>query len=238
MPSFASIFTAIAYLMAVASAMPASNVVRDECNAGTSYYQCGNYKGCYATDPCVLPPSPSTPTEGQCTGTATTVIPEVLYNIYPEHGDLAANEVSGAHLESYDDASQVEQVVVFRGIPAEAKECKFGWRQGERIERSFVITGEHGLAKVKQLPGLPEDDITFNSVKSFDDAAKEIGAVDFTNWHTLGPFIHPTGNIDCAETVYIKLNLKDGEGNTQVFLEQNDENGFYVSYSLAERCGG
>ncbi|KAM6508355.1 hypothetical protein FALCPG4_018228 [Fusarium falciforme] len=51
-----------------------------------------------------------------------------IYNIFPKHPDVAQDAVSGVRLESFDKASQVEQVIVFSGIPAGAKTCRFGWK--------------------------------------------------------------------------------------------------------------
>jgi len=242
MHSFTGIFTtSLTFLLAVASAMPANNVARQhftDCEAGTAYFKCGEHNGCFAADPCsATPVGASTPdtTTGQCpTGSdAAELVPSALYDIFPKHPDLVKGTVSGVHVEAYDDASQVEQVLVFTGIPAEAKECRFGWKQGERIERVFVIDGANALSQVRQLSGFPEgnQDVSFNSIRPFADAGKDIGSVDFTNWQTSGATTHDGGSVNCAEAMYFKVSLKDPKSNTQLYLTQNQDNGFYVSYT-------
>ncbi|PKS11128.1 hypothetical protein jhhlp_002889 [Lomentospora prolificans] len=236
MPSFSTALTSFACLMAVATAMPATNVARQldtDCSPGTSYFQCGDYDGCYAKDPCVAAPDP---THGQCPeGSAVAeVLPKALYNIFPEHADLAKDAVTGVHLETYSDKSQIEQVVAFTGIPSSAKSCSFNWRQGERIERAFVINGQSGLAGVTRLSGFPAEgeDVSYNSIKEFAEAGTDLGGVDFTNWDSVeGATAHTAGNVDCAENMYFKLHLRDAKGNTKLYLGQDQDNGLYVTYT-------
>ncbi|RMJ20089.1 hypothetical protein BHE90_008930 [Fusarium euwallaceae] len=156
--------------------------------------------------------------------------PAANYNVFPKYPDLAKNAL-GFHLETYNNASQVEQVVVFKGIPANAKDCSVGWDQGERISRTFIVKGGDALAGVRQLSGFPEGAVTYNSVQPFDNAEKDVGGADFTNWDDLAPQGHLTGGIDCAETLYLKVALRNPDGNTKVFLGQDDTNGLHITYS-------
>ncbi|KAJ3548134.1 hypothetical protein NM208_g1160 [Fusarium decemcellulare] len=242
MPSLSNIITSLTCLVAVVNAMPASRVARQhhtDCETGKYYFSCGKYNGCYAKDPCVLPPTSKTETPGstdsECpAGTqGARLAPSAIYEVFPKHPSLAKDTVSAVHLETYDNASQVEQVLVFSGIPTEAKSCSFGWSQGERIDRTFIAKGSNGLANIRQLSGLPKEgaDVTYNAIKPFDDAEESLGSADFTNWDDLGPNPHGAGSFNCAETVYFKVALTNADGNTQVYLGQDKDNGYQVTYS-------
>ncbi|KAF4461533.1 hypothetical protein FALBO_11673 [Fusarium albosuccineum] len=159
----------------------------------------------------------------------TRLEPSGLYNIFPESPDLSKDSL-GFHLETYNNASQVEQVLVFSGIPAGAKTCSVGWDQGERIERVFIVKGGNALAGVKQLSGFPDNEVTYNTIKPFADG-EEFGGADFTNWDDLPAQGHNIGSVDCAETLYLKVALRDKNGNTKVFLNQDKTNGLAITYS-------
>ncbi|KAF4981733.1 hypothetical protein FZEAL_2535 [Fusarium zealandicum] len=207
MPSVASIFTSMACLVAVTIAMPAASPTL---STGTT------------------PDS----TQGKCpSGSATTRRgPSAMHNIFPKHPSLAKDSL-GFHLETYSNASQVEQVVAFTGIPAEAKDCSFGWDQGDRIQRVFVVKGGDALSGVRQLSGFPDKAITYDTIMPFDTSTKDIGGLDMTNWDDLEPQGHITGGVDCAEALYFKIALRNGNGNTKVFLGQDESNGVYITYS-------
>ncbi|KAJ4258232.1 hypothetical protein NW762_008381 [Fusarium torreyae] len=247
MPSITKMIT-LAFLATAASAMPA-NVARQhstDCEKGTSYFACGPNKGCFDHDPCKETPTPAsgkTPdhtTEAKPSTTTTaaskvnTITPEAIYDIYPGHPDYSKKAVHGVHLESYDDKSQVEQVIVYKGIPAGATNCGFGWVQAERHERTFLVKNSNALAGIRQLSGIPKDgkDVSYNSIKPFDDAEKELGAPDFSFWDTFDADSHGAGGIKCAETLYFKAGFRNPKGDTQVYLEQDDKNGWILTYDL------
>ncbi|KAF4964597.1 hypothetical protein FSARC_7503 [Fusarium sarcochroum] len=247
MPSITNIIT-LAFLATAASAMPA-NVARQhstDCEKDTSYFACGPYNGCFDHDPCV---EPYTPTSGETpdhtkeakpstTTTAAskvnTITPEVIYDIYPEHPDYSKKPVHGVHIETYNNKSQVEQAIVYKGIPAGAKNCGFGWMQGDRHGRTFLVKNGNALAGIRQLSGFPKDgeDVSYNSIKPFDDAEKELGANDFSNWDTADAQPHGAGSVKCAETLYFKAGFRNPEGDSQVYLEQDDKNGWVITYNL------
>ncbi|KAF4972083.1 hypothetical protein FZEAL_9677 [Fusarium zealandicum] len=243
MPSFANLITSLACLVAATTAIPTSIVARQhhtDCTvAGEYYYACGPHKGCFAKDPCSSTATPTTKPiahapQGECpTGTGiATHLPSALYDIFPEHPALSREPVSAVHMESYDNTSQVEQVIVFSGIPADAKYCGFGWKQGERIERVFLIDGVDALVEIKQLSGFPAEGttVTYDSIKPFDDSETTSGA-DFTNWDDITPATHGSGTFDCAETMYFKTALKHKDGNTKLYLGQDENNGYHLTYT-------
>ena len=172
-------------------------------------------------------------TQGECVALAkgTNHAPSAKYNVFPGAPDVG-KESLGFHVETFQNASQVEQILVFSDIPAGTKNCQIGWQQGSRVERVFIVRGGDALAGVRLLSGFPhKSSVTYNSVKPFVDAGKDVGAADFTNWDDLPPQGHLVGDVDCAETMYLLFALRNSNGNTKVFLNQDDENGVYVSYN-------
>ncbi|KAF4454246.1 hypothetical protein F53441_3246 [Fusarium austroafricanum] len=175
--------------------------------------------------PTALPRAAKCPSTGKA-----SVEPSALYNIFPKAPDASKKSI-GFNVETYNNASQVEQVLAFTDIPAGAKSCSVGWKQGKLPERLFIAKGGDALTEIKQLSGVPDKSVTYASVKKFDTAKDTIGAADFTNWDTLPAQGHIIGSIDCKSTIYLKAALRNPDGNTKVFLEQNDQNGLYIEYS-------
>ncbi|KAK7409403.1 hypothetical protein QQX98_008412 [Neonectria punicea] len=199
MPSFASVLTSMACLLAVSNALPHATP--------------------RAASKCPAP------------GEQARHAPSNLYNIFPKAPDVAKDSL-GFHLETYQNASRVEQVLVFTGIPANAKSCSVGWDQGDRTERVFIVKGGDALTGVKQLSGFPDNNkVTYNTIKPFDTAENDLGGADFTNWDDLEPQGHTVGAIDCTDSIYLKAALRNPNGNTKVFLNQDDDNGVYISYT-------
>ena len=159
------------------------------------------------------------------------VEPSALYNVYPGSPDVAKKS-PGFHIETYNNASQVEQLLVFNDIPAEAKSCSVGWAQGERPERIFIVKGGDGLTSVKQLFGFPDaKNVNYNTAKEFATLDGSVGAADFTDWDDLPAQEHIIGSIDCKSSIYLKAALRNPDGNTKVFLDQNSKNGLYIEHS-------
>ncbi|KAF5027618.1 hypothetical protein F66182_289 [Fusarium sp. NRRL 66182] len=156
--------------------------------------------------------------------------PSALYNVYPGAPNLS-KESLGFHVETWGNASQVEQLLVFNDIPAIAKDCTVSWRQGNRLERVFIVKGGDALTEVRELSGFPDSPVTYSTAKTFDTADEAIGAADFTNWDDLEPQGHIIGAVDCKSTIYFKAALRNPGGNSKVFLEQNSQNGIHIEYS-------
>jgi hypothetical protein len=236
MPSLASIVASAVVLAAATSAVPTQH-----CAPGTSWFSCGHYAGCFDADPCIAAPSPTPSSSSSSpvlaaacpTGTASIdIAPAAIHDIFPERPSHARGPVSGIHLETFSNASQVEQAVVFTGIPAAAKSCAVGWKQAGRLERVFVFRGSDGVTGVRQLSGFPFDGerVTHDSLKHFD-TADELGALDFANWDETGAAGHVGATVDCAESMYFKFALRNVESETRVFLGQDDVNGWVISYT-------
>ncbi|KAM0186134.1 hypothetical protein ACHAPI_011872 [Fusarium lateritium] len=159
-------------------------------------------------------------------------VPSALHNVFPEAPDLTRNSKT-FQVEAWNNASQVEQILIFNDIPINARDCSVRWRQGNRIDRLFICKGVDAVARVKQLSQIPQlHPITFNSIQSFDHGNEDIGAADFGDWDDLESWDHIVGSIDCSENIFLKAALRDVRESTKIVLDQNDQNGFYITYSI------
>ena len=158
-----------------------------------------------------------------------------MYNIYPQAPDLSRDPVAGIYLEAFKDKSQLEQVAIFRGIPADATNCSLGWSQDTKENRVFVLKGSSGLTRIRQLSGIPsdKDGVSFSSVKPFDDAPEDDGlGPDFTYWdeEQYDDWDHLAGNVDCREEIYLKIRFWNPEEKASLYMAQNEKNGFWIEY--------
>ena len=130
--------------------------------------------------------------------------------------------------------SLIEQAIVFKGIPAEAKKCSLNWKQADESERSFIVEGQ-GLTSITQLEGFPAEGepVTFNSLRAFEggDDATSFGP-EFTGWpETKGASEHLAGAIDCSEDIYLRISVRLSAGDGFIYLAQDEKNGFYIAYT-------
>ncbi|KAI1379629.1 hypothetical protein F4677DRAFT_409814 [Hypoxylon crocopeplum] len=203
-----------------------------DCAPGLVFYSCANgYRGCFAEDPCALPPvtAPACPS-----GTNGSVWQPTMYNLYPSEPSKAAPAVSYLQVHMQGDEPHLEQAAVFRGIPSGAKTCTVNWAQADEALRTFVV--EHsGLIEVLPLTGFPAEGtpISSASVAPFVPAdASGATHPDFTFWdQTKTAVTHTAGQIPCAEDIYVKLALDPTNGDGHVFMEQDAQNGFYITYT-------
>ncbi|KAF5671312.1 hypothetical protein FDENT_10952 [Fusarium denticulatum] len=241
MPSVTNVVTALVYLASAATALPV-NVARQQtnkCATGTWYYSCDTNVGCFDHDPCTKPTPVSggtperardKPTATEASSSVSTIASATLYDIDPENPDESSGPVNGIHLETWKDKSQVEQVVVFKDIPGGAKNCDLSWRQGPRYSRRFFVKNSDAQADARLLFGFPEGDVTYNSIKPFDDQ-KSIGGPNFSFWDDCKEDTHLVGSVECSKTVSFIVGLRNPKGDSQVYLEQDDnENGWTLSY--------
>ena len=170
------------------------------------------------------------------TPAANSVWQPEMYNVYPESPDLCKPPVTHLHVEAYQEKSQLEQVAIFRGIPAEARVCTLMWSQAVKEDRVFVTKGQSAHTRVTQLSGLPaEGPITFSSIQPFDVAPEEesVGP-DFTFWDDagFGQSDHNAGIINCAEEIYLKVSMRNSTATATLFMEQDAQNGFWIEWEL------
>ncbi|KAH7316808.1 hypothetical protein B0I35DRAFT_434041 [Stachybotrys elegans] len=158
-----------------------------------------------------------------------------MHNIFPQQPDAHRGPLTGLHLETFANLSQLEQVAVFRGIPAAASNCVLQWDQADKDSRTFIVKGGSGLTRMRLLEGLPDGPITFDSIRPFDTAADEdqFGA-DFTLWddEMYGAQTHIASSIPCAEDIFIKISMRDPTTKTSLYLGQDDNNGLWIEYDL------
>ncbi|KAF4958311.1 hypothetical protein FGADI_2477 [Fusarium gaditjirri] len=241
MPSISNTVTTLLYLASAASALPANfaRLQTSECAIGTWYCSCETNVGCFGHDPCAKPTPASGKTAGMAKDEPTdavpassikTIVPATLHNIYPEHPDESSGPVNGVHLETWKDRSQVEQVIVFQDIPVGAKNCELSWRQAPRYSRRFLVKNSDAQADARPLSGFPESDVTYNSIKPFNDQ-KSIGGPNFSFWDDRKEDSHIVGGVDCARTISFIVGLRNPKGDSQVYLEQDEhENGWTLTY--------
>lgn len=161
-----------------------------------------------------------------------------MYNIYPLQPDRADLPVDNIHLQYLEDGIELEQVIVFRGIPAEAKTCSLNWVTGSELDRVFVAN-ENGLIKFTQLAGLPfNGQISANSIEGFE--TENTFYANMTGGDKVKGAVGgiTSGDFDCAGELYFKAQIESDttmfdqsteEGH--VFLEQNEKSGLYIKYS-------
>jgi hypothetical protein len=158
-----------------------------------------------------------------------------MHNIFPQETDAHRGPLTGLHLETYGNRSQLEQVAVFRGIPAGASNCVLLWEQADKDSRTFIVKGSSGLTRMSLLDGLPDGDITFASIQPFDTAleSERFGA-DFTLWddEAYGAQTHIANSIPCAEEVFVKIAMRDPTIKTSLYLGQDDNNGLLIQYEI------
>ncbi|KAH9886868.1 hypothetical protein F4778DRAFT_757967 [Xylariomycetidae sp. FL2044] len=238
--------------------------LESDCPQDTNFYVCSNgYRGCYSTDPCALPaltsptiaaataaPTPdacqaSTPTStaaptATCpSGSEATarVRPSKMYNLYPQDASKAEAPVNAIDQQRTANVSQLEQAVVFAGLPQGAKSCSLGWSQGAAGERDFQTKGS-GLISTLQLAGLPsgDGDVSFGTVAPFVDGARAAGTpvqrLDMTFWDDASypAQDHTVGFVDCAESMYFRLAVDDSVADGFVHMAQDEQNGLFISY--------
>ncbi|KAI5859998.1 hypothetical protein GGS23DRAFT_599926 [Durotheca rogersii] len=274
-----STLASLASLAAVNLAAPvdlgsSSALARHEsdCAAGSTFYVCANgYRGCYAADPCALPPvqeneSETTyptnpdPAEGEegdggdeqdeesgdetpvyacpAPGETALIWQPTLYNLWPSEPARAEAAVSGVAISAGEPGGAREQAVAFRGVPAGARDCVLNWAQAAEAAAArpgFAVEGS-GFAAVRPLTGFPAAGapVSAAAVAPFVDPAAKVAHADFTFWdrdpaawnHTVGPVA-----AGCAPDLYFRLWLDTANGDGSVSLQQDRQNGFYLSYT-------
>ncbi|KAK2023768.1 hypothetical protein LX32DRAFT_697662 [Colletotrichum zoysiae] len=164
------------------------------------------------------------------------------FNIYQSQPDHPTDSVP--HLDLHTNVTR--QVVVFAGVPAAATTCSLGWRQGPVETRAFRVDGS-GLVSSRQLSaegfpawtaGSSSDNVAINpsTIAPFQRGAGEFTAgMDFTFWDRPGysaPRPHGGPAVECGERIVVELavNLDNGQDG-RVFMQDDAENGLYISYS-------
>ncbi|KAK6957953.1 hypothetical protein Daesc_000744 [Daldinia eschscholtzii] len=166
-------------------------------------------------------------------GTNGSAWEPTMYNIFPEDPDHSEPSVSFIRIATEENKAPIEQVIVFRGLPAGAKKCNINWDQAAEAERNFTVT-DSGYFGVQQLDGFPYGEpVSYTSVSKFVDADAKVTHGDFTYWdkQSKTAWPHFIGPVDCAEEIYLKLTLDTAQGYGRVFMDQDKKNGFHLDYT-------
>jgi hypothetical protein len=190
-----------------------------------------------APDPVPIPQD----TNGVSSGSSpvkSRVYPE-LYTIFPQIPDSHRPPVGGIHLEAYQNRSQVEQVALFTGIPTTARNCILGLHVADKPNRVFVASlkgptfTESHVTNIHLMTGFPPNKtVSFNSIQGLYNETQRIGAFDFSNWDlaTIGEKLIGYYPTPCAQQLSFRLSLRQLVEEKSVYLQQNEQNGYYVEY--------
>ncbi|KAJ0163084.1 hypothetical protein CTA2_3544 [Colletotrichum tanaceti] len=186
---------------------------------------------------------PHTPREcSQAAATPGVVAHPQHFNIYQSASQPDHPTDNVPHLDLHTNITR--QVVVFAGIPATAETCALGWRQGPVAPtRVFRVDGS-GLVSSRQLAaeGFPTwtkgGDVRINptTIAPFREGGGRFSAgMDFTFWDRpefSAPATHAGPSVRCGERIVVELavNLDNGQDG-RVFMQDDAENGLFISYS-------
>ncbi|CAH0040166.1 unnamed protein product [Clonostachys rhizophaga] len=163
--------------------------------------------------------------------------PFQIYNLYPLEPERSEAPIQAIHVETYRGQSIREQVVVFKGIPPEARLCQLKWAQAPTPNQVFIAkygsNTEPGIS-TRQLSGFPAEGVapSYASVQPFDTKAPETSpTINFENWDTPGSSgTREGGDMVCAETIYLKLAFKNTTADMHAYMAQDYGNGLRMYY--------
>ncbi|KAK6218829.1 hypothetical protein QIS74_06038 [Colletotrichum tabaci] len=183
---------------------------------------------------------PHTPRECSQPVTPGVIAHPQHFNIYQSDSQPNHPTDNVPHLDLHTNITR--QVVVFTGIPATAKTCSLGWRQGPVETRIFRVDGS-GLVSSRQLKteGFPTwtkgSDVLINptTIAPFQEGSEFSSGMDFTFWDQpdfSAPATHAGPSVKCEERIVVELavNLNSGQDG-RVFMQDDAENGLFISYS-------
>ncbi|KAI1470908.1 uncharacterized protein F4812DRAFT_282603 [Daldinia caldariorum] len=233
MPSFTKTAASLAYLAAVAMATPIER--RGEYPVTTiSSFTAPSSTATSASSYSTATPITYPPPVNTCSpGTNGSAWQPTMYNIFPQDPDHSEPSVSFIRIATEENKAPIEQVIVFRGIPAGVKTCNLNWDQAAEAERNFTVTGS-GLAGLQQLDGFPYGTpVSYSSVSPFVPENGKATHADFTFWdkQSKDAWAHSVGPVNCSEEIYIKLTLDPLSGYGRVYMDQDKKNGFHIDYT-------
>jgi hypothetical protein len=164
-----------------------------------------------------------------------------LYTVFPQLPDEARPPVGGIHMEAYQNLSQVEQVAVFRGVPAGARNCALGLHQADKPGRVFVASPKGkieslvtNIQRMTQLPDGGNASVSWASIQGLWNDAERIGAFDFNGWDiaTYGKWQIGIYAVPCAAESAFRLSLRQLAEEKNVYMQQDEANGYFFEYEL------
>jgi hypothetical protein len=165
------------------------------------------------------------------------------YRVYANEGDRFDNSYDSLLLQSYEFESQVETILEFKNIPANAKKCTLHAEVGNMNERIFVAHkrepvahhGESQLVNVEILKGLPkEGKVTYNAVQQL--RGPRVGSIDFSGWDDseVTERVFSSYGVPCQSELFIKLSYYQRCNEKTLFIQQTQKTGFKLRYELDE----
>ncbi|GAW14617.1 hypothetical protein ANO14919_040200 [Xylariales sp. No.14919] len=161
---------------------------------------------------------------------STIFVQPTMYQVFPVAASQLSAPVSQLEVLRTGNVSVLENVVVFEGIPANAKTCVLGWAQAAKAERTEFAVARNGLLAAQQIPRLPDGGVSWENIVPIVDEAVEQGwpllHPETTGWPAIETAAtHIAGYIDCAETIYLKIQVDDRDTDGFVYLGQDGNDG-------------
>ncbi|KAI1162535.1 hypothetical protein F5B18DRAFT_623324 [Nemania serpens] len=178
--------------------------------------------------------TPSSIRARQDDGNPSILFQPRMYRVFPLQASWSEPELSQLEVLRSGNVSIIENIAVFDGIPADAKSCTLGWAQAAKAERiGFAVQG-NGLLATQQLSGLPEGGLSWESIVPIVREAVEQGRPllhpETTSWPDIETAAtHIAGPVNCAETIYLKVQVDDRSPAGSVYLGQDAKNGLTLT---------
>ncbi|KAI0429263.1 hypothetical protein F5Y09DRAFT_264489 [Xylaria sp. FL1042] len=174
---------------------------------------------------------PSIPGRAQLVGRDSILLTQpTMYQVFPESASKSTSPISQLEVLRTSNTSLLENIAVFEGIPADAKTCILGWVQAAKAQRTEFVVARNGLLATQQISRLPEEDVNWANIVPIVEEAVEQGRPllhpETTGWTQIDiQASHIAGYVDCAETIYLKIQVDDRDTDGFVYLGQNIING-------------
>ncbi|TGJ78710.1 hypothetical protein E0Z10_g10056 [Xylaria hypoxylon] len=160
-----------------------------------------------------------------------------MYQVFPVAASQSSPPVSQLEVLRTGNTSVLENIAVFEGIPANARTCVLGWAQAAKADRAEFAVARNGLLAAQQISHLPGEDVSWENIAPIVEEAVEQGMPllhpETTGWpdiHTAAG--HIAGYIDCAETIYLKIQIDDRGTDGFVYLGQDDKDGLTLEVQV------
>lgn len=158
-----------------------------------------------------------------------------MYVVLPSDPQSKAPGVS--YFQVVSGGPDIDQVGVFKGIPAGARSCSLYWKQADADERVFKVTGNGRVSAIQYDNFDTGNGISWSDVENAKAISAEFGP-DMSAWDrpNYPAWDHGFWTLTCAETIYMKFETHKGAENQgvndyrNVYMDQDDKNGWYIRY--------
>ncbi|KAI0114064.1 hypothetical protein GGR51DRAFT_505419 [Nemania sp. FL0031] len=164
------------------------------------------------------------------TGDPNILVQPTMYQVFPFDASKSVPTVPQLEVLRTDDVSTLENIAVFAGIPADAKTCVLGWVQAAKEERTDFVVKGNGLLAAQQLSRFPDGNVSWEAIVPIAEEAVQQGRPllhpDTTSWPQIETAeSHIAGYVNCAETIYFKIQVDYRDHDGSVYLGQDAKNG-------------